>query len=180
MCCHHIKSEPRTQTFMLYAHPSPLCPSQWPKLPSHWRSTSPKTREAKMIFFANFVRFEKQPFPIFACSKSCNSVITHPSARPPKMFRKHVVLLEIPYPRMCFFWWRTSARVWIKRNDGPPQVILRPHETLDSSGSYYYYLENSYTHIHIYTYIRLQKTCHYCDNYCSSFCTRTVTYGTGW
>ncbi len=106
-----------------------------------WSSHSP-------LFFGQFfLRFENQSFPNFLCSKSCNSVITHPSARPPKMFRKHVVLLEIPYPRMCFFWWRTSARVWIKRNDGPPQVILRPHETLDSSG---YYLENSYTHIHIY------------------------------
>ncbi len=80
LCSHNIESESRTQTFMLYAHPSPLCPSQWPKLPSHWRSTSPKTREAKMVFFANFVRFEKHPFPIFACSKSCNSVITHPSS----------------------------------------------------------------------------------------------------
>ena len=102
LCSHNIESEPRTQTFMLYAHPSPLCPSQWPKLPSHWRSTSPKTREAKMIFFANFVRFEKQPFPICACSKSCNSVITHPSARPHELFRIHVVLLEIPYPQMFF------------------------------------------------------------------------------
>ena len=94
LCSHNIESEPRTQTFMLYAHPSPLCPSQWPKLPSHWRSTSPKTREAKMIFFANFVRFEKQPFPIFVCSKSCNSVITHPSVSPPDLFLTY------------WIWWR--------------------------------------------------------------------------
>jgi hypothetical protein len=62
-----------------------------------WPSHSP-------LFFGQFfLRFENQSFPNFLCSKSCNSVITHPSARPPKKFRKHVVLLEIPYPRMCFF-----------------------------------------------------------------------------
>ena len=29
MCCHHIKSEPRTKTFMLHARPRPLCVTQW-------------------------------------------------------------------------------------------------------------------------------------------------------
>jgi hypothetical protein len=41
-CCPHIKSEPRAQTFMLWAHPSPICASQWEKLPSHWRWNEPK------------------------------------------------------------------------------------------------------------------------------------------
>ena len=49
-----------------------------------------------------FSSFEKQSFPIFVCSKSCNSVITHPSTRPHELFRIHVVLLEIPYPQMFF------------------------------------------------------------------------------
>ena len=37
MCCHNIVSEPRSQTFMLHTHLSPLCDSQWTKLQSHWR-----------------------------------------------------------------------------------------------------------------------------------------------
>ena len=50
LCSHNIESEPRAQTFMFRTHPSPLCPSQWTKLPSHWRSTSPKTSSCRVIW----------------------------------------------------------------------------------------------------------------------------------
>ena len=36
MCCHHIKSEPRTQICMLHARPSTVCVVEWVKLPPHW------------------------------------------------------------------------------------------------------------------------------------------------
>ncbi len=49
-----------------------------------------------------FFIFEKQPFPICVCSKSGNSIIGHPCDIPPKLFRIHVVHLEIPYPQMFF------------------------------------------------------------------------------
>ena len=42
MCCPHIKSEPRTKTFMLHARPRPLCVAQWVKLPPHWRCDDPQ------------------------------------------------------------------------------------------------------------------------------------------
>ena len=37
----------------------------------------------KIVILTNFLRFEKQSFPIYVCSKSCNSVITQPTAPPP-------------------------------------------------------------------------------------------------
>jgi hypothetical protein len=42
MCCHHIKSEPRTKTFMLHARPHPLSVAQWVKLRPHWRCDDPQ------------------------------------------------------------------------------------------------------------------------------------------
>jgi len=50
MCWHHIKSEPRAQTFMLHARPSPLCVSEWVKLPPHWRCDDPTKREFVWLF----------------------------------------------------------------------------------------------------------------------------------
>ena len=37
MCCHHIKSEPRTQTFTLHSRPLPLCVAEYVKLTPHWQ-----------------------------------------------------------------------------------------------------------------------------------------------
>jgi hypothetical protein len=39
MCCRHIKSEPRTQTFRFHGHPSPLSVTEWVKLGPHWNQT---------------------------------------------------------------------------------------------------------------------------------------------
>ncbi len=38
-------SEPRGQTFMLHARPSPLCESEWVKLSPHWLCDDPTKRE---------------------------------------------------------------------------------------------------------------------------------------
>ncbi len=38
MSFYHIKLEPRTQTFKLHVHPSPLCAVDYVKLQSHWSS----------------------------------------------------------------------------------------------------------------------------------------------
>ena len=58
----------------------------------------------KIVILTNFVRFENQSFPIYVCSKSCNSVITHPCTSPRGLFLMYVVALEIPYPHMFFLW----------------------------------------------------------------------------
>jgi len=50
MCCHHIKSEPRTKTFMLHARPRPLCVAQWVKLPPHWRCDDPTKSDLVGLF----------------------------------------------------------------------------------------------------------------------------------
>ena len=42
MCCHHIKSEPRSQTFTLHARPNPICAVDYVKLQSHWSSNDPE------------------------------------------------------------------------------------------------------------------------------------------
>ena len=42
MCCNHIKSEPRAQTFKLHTHPSPLCVADYVKLQSHWSCDEPE------------------------------------------------------------------------------------------------------------------------------------------
>jgi hypothetical protein len=69
-----------------------------------WREAKRDQMCRKIVFFTNFVRFENLPFPICVCSKSCNSVITHPRPTPLMMFLINVVLLEIPYPQMVFLW----------------------------------------------------------------------------
>jgi hypothetical protein len=56
----------------------------------------------KIVILTNFLRFQKQSFPIYVCSKICNSVITHPCASPLVLFLIYVVDLEIPYPQMFF------------------------------------------------------------------------------
>jgi hypothetical protein len=50
MCCHHIKSEPRTQTFLLYARPHPLCVEEWGKLPPHWSCEHPTKSDLVGLF----------------------------------------------------------------------------------------------------------------------------------
>jgi len=37
MCCNHIKSEPRSQTFTFHSRPSPLCVWEYVKLTPHWQ-----------------------------------------------------------------------------------------------------------------------------------------------
>ncbi len=37
MCCNHIKSEPKTQTFTLHSRPIPLCVVEYVKLTPHWQ-----------------------------------------------------------------------------------------------------------------------------------------------
>jgi hypothetical protein len=50
MCCHHIKSEPRTQTFLLHARPHPLCVEEWVKLTPHWRCEDPTKSDLVGLF----------------------------------------------------------------------------------------------------------------------------------
>jgi hypothetical protein len=42
MCCHHVKSEPRTQTFTLHTRPSSLCAEEYVKLQSRWSCDEPE------------------------------------------------------------------------------------------------------------------------------------------
>ncbi len=42
MCCNHIKSEPRSQTFTFHTLPRPLCEVDYVKLQSHWSSNEPE------------------------------------------------------------------------------------------------------------------------------------------
>ncbi len=70
MCCHHIKSEPRTKTFMLHARPHPLCVAQWVKLPPHWRCDDPQkailSGYLSPCSFAPFIQIQTLGFYIIA------------------------------------------------------------------------------------------------------------------
>jgi hypothetical protein len=50
MCCHHIKSEPRTQTFRLHTRPSPLSVAEWVKLSPHWSCGETTTSDFVGLF----------------------------------------------------------------------------------------------------------------------------------
>ena len=50
MCCHHIKSEPRTQTFRLHARPRPLSVAERVKLPPHWSCDDPTKSDFVGLF----------------------------------------------------------------------------------------------------------------------------------
>ena len=50
MCCHHIKSDPRTQTFTFHTHQNPFCVTEWVKLSPHWYCDDPTKRDFVGIF----------------------------------------------------------------------------------------------------------------------------------
>ena len=83
---------------------SPSCDQPLlPRLHSTFRKRSEELQMCrKIVFLTNFVRLEKQPFPICACRKSCNFTITHWWPSPPELCLIYVVPLEIAYPQMSF------------------------------------------------------------------------------
>jgi hypothetical protein len=86
--------------FNSWSSRSPSCDqSLLPRLYSTFRRRETKRDQMcrNIVFFTNFVRFEKKSFPIFVCSKSGNSVITHPRSSPRRLFRIHLVLILVYY-----------------------------------------------------------------------------------
>ncbi len=65
MCFHHIKSESRTQTFKLHAHPIPLCAADYVKLQSHWSCNESEKALLSVDITSFFVCV--RVFHIFTC-----------------------------------------------------------------------------------------------------------------
>ena len=78
MCCRHIKSEPRTQTFRLHARPSPLSVAEWVKLPPHWNCDDP-TKSDFVGLFGLFSCVRTQVHISSCCMKTSTGSFETPS-----------------------------------------------------------------------------------------------------